>query len=89
MKDFLQRDILWQEHHLLSDPPGSLFHMIFLRNNLLTYYQDHFKKQVLEKVVDCLCTEGFLVIGSHERLPYVFPELIPFGSLSYVFKKRN
>jgi chemotaxis methyl-accepting protein methylase len=83
----LKRGIIWKTHHLLSDPPGSQFDLIFLRNNLLTYYQDESKKSGLEKVTNCLASEGFLIIGSHERLPHEAPALLPFGSLSYVFTK--
>jgi len=85
----LQKGIIWQTQHLLSDPPGSLFHLIFLRNNLLTYYQDGFKKPAFSKVINQLSANGFLIIGSHERLPFERTDLVPYGSLSYVFKKRG
>jgi len=89
VKSSLKKGIMWQKHHLLSDPPGSQFHIIFLRNNLLTYYKDELKQLAFRKVVDCLCMGGFLVIGLHERLPFETTDLHPLNSLSYVFKKRG
>lgn len=87
-KTCLKNGILWKNHNLGSYPPGSDFHLVFLRNNLLTYYQDGFKKESFEKVVDCLSDGGILIIGIHEELPYKTSRLIPYGSFSYIFKKR-
>jgi len=90
VRTFLKRGIVWKKHNLLSDPPpGSCFHMIFLRNNLLTYYQDDLKKEPLGKVLICLSRDGFLIIGSHEELPLDRHELLPFGPLSYVYQKQR
>ena len=84
----LRKGIIWQRHHFFSNPPGSQFHIIFLRNNLLTYYQERFKKPAFNTVINQLFPDGFLIVGSHERLPSKTSGLIPYGSLSYVFKKR-
>jgi chemotaxis protein methyltransferase CheR len=85
----LKEGIIWQIQHLLSDPIGSHFHIIFLRNNLLTYYQDRLKKPAFSKIINQLSANGFLIIGSHERLPSEKTDLIPYGSLSYVFEKQG
>ncbi len=50
----LKEGIEWQERNLGSDPPGAYFDLIFLRNNLLTYFQEEFKKMAFGKVVNCL-----------------------------------
>jgi chemotaxis protein methyltransferase CheR len=89
IKPSLKKGIIWQTQHLLSDPTGSQFHIIFLRNNLLTYYQDRLKKPAFSKVINQLSASGFLIIGSHERLPSETSALIPYGSLSYVFEKQG
>jgi chemotaxis methyl-accepting protein methylase len=54
---------------MFSDPPGSGFHIIFLRNNLLTYYQSDLIKVPFTKIIDSLSPDGWLIIGSHEKLP--------------------
>ena len=88
VKAEIRGGITWKPHCLLSDPPGSKFHLIFLRNNLLTYYKDELIRSPLGKVMGCLSDGGFLCIGGHEKLPYEAPDLMSFGSLSYVFRKR-
>ncbi len=40
----LKEGIVWKAHDLLSDTSGNDFHLIFLINNLLTYYHDELKK---------------------------------------------
>jgi len=83
----LKKGIAWQQHCFGTDPPGPQFHMIFLRNSLLTYYQDEFKRAVFEKIVNRLSQGGFLIVGSHEELPFKHSDLVQCGSVSYVFRK--
>jgi chemotaxis protein methyltransferase CheR len=85
----LKKGLTWRVHDLLSGALESRFQIIFLRNNLLTYYRDEIKRAALKKVLTCLCAGGFLIIGSHERLPMVTPELHDYGPLSYTFLKQD
>ena len=39
LRSRIREGIEWQIHHLLSAPPGTAFDLIFLRNNLLTYFR--------------------------------------------------
>lgn len=84
----LRKGITWQVHHLLSDPPGSSFDLVFLRNNLLTYYRDEIKIPAFSKVIDRLPPGGFLVIGSHERIPDEPPVLKPRQDSANIFYKQ-
>ncbi len=88
VKTSLKKGIKWFTHHLRSDPPEAQFHLIFLRNNLLTYYQDEFKNSAFEKVMNCIAAGGFLIIGCHENLPFESQNLLSFSSLPYVFNKQ-
>ena len=74
VKSHLKREIQWKIHHLLADAPGSGFHLVFLRNNVLTYYIEPLKEAVLSRVLKAMVHGGLLVIGSHEKIPG------PFGS---------
>jgi chemotaxis methyl-accepting protein methylase len=65
----LQKHIEWQTHNLLDPQPRRGFQLIFLRNNLLTYYQGVVMKNALEQVIAAMKTGGILIVGSHERLP--------------------
>jgi chemotaxis protein methyltransferase CheR len=71
-----QEPISWHEHDLLDAPPQSAFHLIFLRNNLLTYYQQPTLGRAAERIVKTLMPGGLLVIGAHEKLPELSIALI-------------
>lgn len=81
----LQEHISWHQHDLLDIPPRGPFHMIFLRNNLLTYYQQPILDHALPRIVDTLVPGGLLVIGAHERLPELSLPLVrdPFCPLIF------
>ena len=81
--------IVWQIHHLLSDPPATAFDLIFLRNNLLTYYGDEVKIPALTKVINRIVPEGFLIIGDRERMPIERFKLKPWGGSTIIFQKRK
>jgi len=89
VKSSLKRGITWTNHHLLSDPPGSDFDIIFLRNNVLTYYEDQLKKRAFSKVLESLAPSGILVLGSHETIPFKTTDLIGVEPYPFVFKKSG
>jgi chemotaxis protein methyltransferase CheR len=88
LKSGMKDGIVWQVHHLLSDPPGIAFDLMFLRNNLLTYYGDEVKIPAITKVVNSLAPGGFLIIGSHERMPIEVVDLKPWGESTIIFQKQ-
>ncbi|MFX0198572.1 MAG: CheR family methyltransferase [Candidatus Hodarchaeota archaeon] len=75
----LKEGVVWKVHNLSSDPPGTDFQLIFLRNNLLTYYEDALKVPAFLKVIHSLTPGGFLVIGAHEKLPPGTSDLLSLG----------
>jgi chemotaxis protein methyltransferase CheR len=83
----LKQGIRWRVHNLSSKFDEFNFHIIFLRNSILTYYNDELKQAAFQKVIDSLNNGGFLIIGTHEKLPFESGDLVPFGSQHYVFKK--
>ena len=92
-KDFrikvsLKKGISWRLHDLVSGPLETRFQIIFLRNNLLTYYKDGIKKVALKDILTCLSDGGYLIIGSHERLPFETSKILCEGPLSYLFIKK-
>ena len=88
VKSSLKKGIRWENHHLLSDPPDLDFDIIFLRNNILTYYADSLKKKAFRNVMGRLKPRGVLVLGSHERLPFETQDLTNIAPYSFVFQKR-
>ena len=89
LKSRIKEGISWLVHDLLSDPPGTAFDLIFLRNNLLTYYADEVKLPALIKTADALIPGGFLIIGSHEKMPVEAADLEDWEKAGHVFRKRQ
>jgi len=89
VKPFLKTHINWQLRNLFDGPPDLGYDIIFLRNNLLTYYRDTLKKKVLKKVLSGLKTNGWLIIGSHEKIPSDRPELIRHREIPWAFYKKR
>lgn len=86
--DPLKKQVVWRVHNLFFDPPGRDFQLVFLRNSLLTYYQDELKEPAFQKVLDSLAQGGFLIIGSHEKIPPGARGLLLFGHHPYIFQKE-
>jgi len=83
----LKEGIVWQGHNLLADPPGTDFQLVFLRNSLLTYYEDELKEPAFQKVLDSLAQHAFLIIGTHEKIPPATQGLLPFAQHPCIFQK--
>jgi chemotaxis methyl-accepting protein methylase len=65
----LLEPIQWRRHDLLNPPPGNdFFHMILLRNNLLTYYTGGALQKAYEQIIARIVPGGYLVIGAHEKV---------------------
>jgi chemotaxis protein methyltransferase CheR len=86
--DKVKQAIQLEVYDLTKDtPPPKKFQIIFLRNNLLTYYRQEIKEPAFRKVLESLTSGGFLIIGSHEKLPFETVELVPFEGSSHIFRK--
>jgi chemotaxis methyl-accepting protein methylase len=89
VRAFLKQGIDWELQHLISCLPKESFHLIFLRNNLLTYYREEVKAPVFEKVTNHLKPAGYLVIGSHEKPPPSVKGLKRVAAPHPIFYKEN
>lgn len=79
--------IEWKVQDIFSNPAGSAFDMIFLRNNLLTYYKTHLKKEGLKKVLKVLAPDGWLIVGSREKLPPGTSSMQRHNSIPWAYRK--
>ena len=70
-------------------PPARDFHIVFLRNNLLTYYRDEIVKAALPAIVDSLVPGGILVIGRKEHLPDSLKGFHPHAAVSCLYRKQE
>ncbi len=66
----LRSSIRWMALDFLRDPPpAGVFHLIFLRNSLLTYHREPEISRVFAGFFQVLAPGGFLVLGNRERPP--------------------
>ena len=88
IKEELKSDIHWETGDLLTEPPASVFHVIFLRNNILTYCQQADQIRALISIINCLVPGGLFITGCHEALPFETRELAPMAECPYVYQKK-
>lgn len=68
--DELKSGIHWSIHDYLTDePPAMKFHVVFLRNGLLTYYGLEVKGPAFHRVAERVNPGGYLIVGNNEELP--------------------
>lgn len=77
--EFLKQD-------LRRETPGVRFDLILCRYVAFTYFADALQRQVLMSLTHRLAAHGYLVIGTHERLPSVEPALEPLPGTPQIFK---
>lgn len=68
VKDELKREVLFRQLNLMEPFPfKKKMHVVFLRN-VMIYFDDPTKREVVQKVYDCLVPGGYLFIGTTETL---------------------
>ncbi len=87
VKSFIKAGIDWKVRDIFAAPPGSAFDLIFLRNNLLTYYKDPLKEEGLNRVGGALAPEGWLIVGSHEKMPTVFSNFQRHSLIPWAYQR--
>jgi chemotaxis protein methyltransferase CheR len=79
--DFLAQD-------LRSQAPGFGFDLVLCRYVAFTYFALPLQREVMARIVDRLLPDGYLVIGTHERLPGT-PSLLPLPGAPQILKKSD
>ena len=79
--DFLHQD-------LRSEAPALLFDLILCRYVAFTYFAPPLQEQVLARMLAQLLPSGYLVIGTHERLPGRDAPLAPLAAAPQIFQRR-
>ena len=83
----MRAGISWKVQNAVNEPLRGNFEVIFLRNGILTYYTDELRRTAFRKILGSLSKGGFLVIGSHERLPIETGDLLPIMGQQYIFER--
>ena len=88
VKPFLKDGIRFDHYDITKhQPPATQFEVVFLRNNLLTYYRTPEKEKALETILRALAPGGILIIGSHEKLPAGFAHMRASANQPWIFFK--
>ncbi|MFC1491894.1 CheR family methyltransferase [Nitrospinota bacterium] len=69
LKAPFREGVRFERQDIRREAPGGAFHLILCRNLAFTYFDDGVQREVLERILTKIRPGGFLVAGSHERLP--------------------
>lgn len=85
VKEYLKKGIQWEVSAFGSPMSYMNFDIIFLRNNLLTYYLNPEKEMVFYSILNRLASPGWLITGFREKLPVFSPSLKKITAVSGIF----
>ena len=74
---------------LRVEAPKSVFDLILCRYVAFTYFEPLLQRSVLDDIVGRLSPDGYLVIGTHERLPDGGTKLLPLAAAPQIFARRQ
>jgi chemotaxis protein methyltransferase CheR len=74
---------------LRTEMPSEAFDLVLCRNVAFTYFVAPLQQRVLKGILARLQSQGYLMIGAHERLPDELPGLIPLVGARQIFQKRE
>jgi chemotaxis protein methyltransferase CheR len=63
--------------------------LILCRYVAFTYFAPSLQQRVLTQMLEQLLPGGYLVIGTHERLPGAVPTLTPLKGAPHIFRSAN
>ncbi len=89
VKTFVKAGIDWKVQDILAELPGRGFDIIFFRNNLLTYYKDPLKEEGFNRIVKALAPGGWLIVGSHEKLPASASNFRRHHSIPWAYRRER
>ncbi|MCB2082225.1 MAG: protein-glutamate O-methyltransferase CheR, partial [Rickettsiales bacterium] len=85
ISDTLRKMVTFRQKNLIDDfSDMGRFDLIFCRN-VLIYFEDGTKQEVLKKLARCLTPHGLLILGSTESLSHLDTPLTPFKNLNGIF----
>lgn len=84
----LKENIRWLKHDFFSEAPvAQKYQLMFLRNNLLTYFQGKNLTKTLARIAPQLQQGGYLIVGRNEQLaPLPGCKFEPHNSCHFLYK---
>ena len=89
INEIFKKRVEFQQQDIRSEQPNAFFDLIFCRNLVFTYFSCELQKKILRKILQHLKKGGALVIGSHEQLPIVVPNLILCYPGKSIYRKEE
>jgi chemotaxis protein methyltransferase CheR len=90
VKEKFNSGVHWLQHDFISQaPPRAEFDLIFVRNNLLTYYEPAIHIPAFLRILNTLRTGGFVVIGTNEPIPETEVRLKWWPECRCIFRKMS
>jgi chemotaxis protein methyltransferase CheR len=74
---------------LRTEMPAGLFDLILCRYVAFTYFAQPLQEDTLHRMVERLLPSGYLVVGTHERLPHDGTDLLPLDVVPQIFVKAT
>jgi len=87
VKPQFRQGIAFVQQDLRSQAPAGCFDLILCRYVAFTYFALPLQQQILARLLAQLLPNGYLVIGTHERLPSNGPALTPLYGVPQVFQR--
>lgn len=69
--------------------PEGPFHLVLCRNLAFTYFNENLQKRILREIYPRMCPNGYLVLGTHEKLPTDALDLTRISPRLPIFKKSQ
>jgi len=82
-----RQGIDFRNQDLRFEAPEPLFDLILCRYVAFTYFAPPLQERVLVRILDHLLPNGYLVIGTHERLPIKETALIPMPGIPQILER--
>lgn len=83
-----RRGIAFEGQDIRSAMPEGVFHLIFCRNLVLTYFDLPLRREIMERLADKLVPGGALVVGIHETMPDSVPGIMPWQARLGVYRRK-
>ncbi len=82
-------NIIFMRQDIREQLPGERFHVILCRNLVFTYFEKDLQQEIFERMSEKLVSGGFLVIGTHEALPSIEQDFVPYKKVRGIYQKAG
>jgi chemotaxis protein methyltransferase CheR len=87
VKSMYREGIEFIDQDVRSEMPAQLFDLILCRYLAFTYFDETLQRKVTTGMIERLRPHGYLIIGTHERLPGDFPQLLSLAGEPHILQR--